>query len=313
MRFCTYFDERYAPRALLMLRSLAEVCPSAQVTALALDERAKRIAPHAPPGTLVVALDDLLRAAADLVVAPAGAPERGWLMALKPAWLALALARVPPGENLTYVDADMFFLDSPEEAVAETASASVTLSPQRFSDPRGDAFWGRFNGGWLGLRNDADAHAFLAAWRRDCEARVSPVYSNQRFLDRAVQELPGVRVLAHPGVNVAHWNAEGVSLREHEGRVRADGRPLVAYHMAGLFPVGLGRCVTGLPGRVLDGALRTRVYEPYLRQLRSASRELGVPPARALDRVDWPRGAWDRWQLRLSLWLGWARGGAVRF
>lgn len=312
--FCTYFDGRYAPRALLMMRSLTEVLPSARVAVLALDEQAAAVESHAPPDTLVVGLDALLRADAALTTASAaGQPERGWLMALKPAWLAHALAGLPPGESLTYVDADMYFLSSPEEALTKSATASVTLSPQRFTSPRGDDFWGRFNAGWIGLRNDADARAFLEAWRRDCAGRMSPVYSNQKFLDRALAEHPGVRVLDHPGVNVAHWNVKGVTLRECAGRILVDGHPLVAYHMAGLFPFGFGRCVTGLGAHVLDGVLREQVYVPYLQRLRSTAQELGVPPARALDRVDWPTSLKDRWRFRVAQWRRWARGGAIRF
>lgn len=302
-RFCTYFDGRYAPRALVMLRSLAEVLPEVEVWVLALDGRAAALEGHAPPGTRF--------AQPDLIRRPNG-PERGRLMALKPAWLAHVLASVPPGEPLTYVDADMFFLDSPREAVSEAAAHAVALSPQRFTNPRGDAFWGRFNAGWIGLRHDAPAHAFLDDWRRDCDGRLSPTYSNQKFLDQAAGR-PGVGVLRHPGVNVAHWNVAGVSIAESDGRVRADGQPLVAYHMAGLFPLAFGRCDTSVPGRVLEGVLRRRVYEPYLRRLRAAAEELGVRPERALDRVDWPQGLWARGQRALSPWVSWMRGGAVRF
>jgi hypothetical protein len=312
MRFCTYFDGRYAPRALVMLRSLAEVLPSAEVSALVLDARAAALEAHAPPGTRFVPLPALGAEGALAAAWAAGTPRRGGLMALKPSWLAFALAAVPPGESLTYVDADMVFLASPEEAVAEAASTSVTLSPQRFTNPRGDAFWGRFNAGWIGLRHDAHARAFLDAWRRDCDGRMSPSYSNQKFLDQIPVESPRVGVLSHPGVNVAHWNVEGVALGEHGGRVFADGRPLVAYHMAGLFALGFGRCATGLPGHVLDGVLRQRVYEPYLRRLRLAARDLGVRPQEALDRVDWPQRLGDRVRRRLALWRGWAGGGAVR-
>jgi hypothetical protein len=302
-RFCTYFDGRYAPRALVMLRSLAEVLPEAEVWILPLDARAAALEARAPRGTHFVPLDQM---------GGANGPERGRLMALKPAWLAHVLVQVPPGEPLTYVDADMFFLDSPREALAEAAAHAVTLSLQRFTDPRGDVFWGRFNAGWIGLRNDEAARAFLDDWRRDCEGRMSPTYSNQKFLEQAAGR-PGVGVLGHPGVNVAHWNVAGVPLAEREGRVIADGRPLVAYHMAGLFRLGFGRCDTSVPGRVLDGVLRERVYEPYLRRLREAAGDLGVRPRDALDRVDWPQGLRDRCARAAASWLSWVRGGAVRF
>jgi hypothetical protein len=122
-----------------------------------------------------------------------------------------------------------------------------------------------------------------------------------------------VCVLRHPGVNLAHWNVGGVTLAERDGRVLVDGRPLVAYHMAGLFPLVFGRCATGVTGRVLQGVLADRVYAPYLRRLRSIAEELGVAPVDTLDRVSWPEHFKDRWLHRVALGLGWARGEAVRF
>jgi hypothetical protein len=314
-RFCTYFDGRYAARALVMLRSLCALVEDVEVWALGLDGRALALEPRAPRAVRLVPLAELLDASRALAAArAAGGPERGWLMSVKPAWLAFVLERTPVGEGLTYVDADMTFLESPAAAIDEVAGASIVLSPQRFSiGAAPELFWGRFNAGWLGLRHDATARAFLEAWQVDCLGRMSPEYSNQKFLDRACLAYPDVRVLDHPGVNVAHWNVAGVTVTESEGRVFVDGRPLIAYHMAGLFPLLFGRCATGITGRVLGGTLRDRVYAPYLRRLRSVAEELGVAPVDTLDRVTWPAGFKDRWLHRVALGLGWARGDAVRF
>jgi hypothetical protein len=314
-RFCTYFDGRYAPRALLMLRSLCDVLEDAEVWALGLDERALALAPYAPRAVRFTALIELLSANAELAAAHAAqGPERGWLMTIKPAWLAFVLERTPVGEGVTYVDADMMFLESPAAALDEGAEASIVLSPQRFTiGPAPEVFWGRYNAGWLGLRHDATALAFLEAWQRDCVGRMSPRYSNQKFLDHASTLHPNVCVLRHPGVNLAHWNVGGVTLAEREGRVLVDGRPLIAYHMAGLFPLVFGRCATGVTGRVLRGVLADRVYAPYLRRLRSIAEELGVAPVNTLDRVNWPERFQDRWLHRVALGLGWVRGDAVRF
>lgn len=315
MRFCTYFDGRYAARALLMLRSLDAVLPGIEVWALALDDRAAALAKVAPAGVRFVPRRDLLEVDPLLArVRESATAERGWLMIVKPAWLAFVLRRLPSGETLTYVDADMTFLQSPVEAIAESGPAPITLSPQRFTaGPRAEQAWGRFNAGWIGLRHDATALRFLEDWRQDCVDHVSPAYSNQKFLDRVPGAYPGVHVSTHPGVNVAHWNVAGVALGWQDGRVTADGRPLVAYHMAGLFPLPFGRCATGVRGRVLRGVLKKRVYDPYLRDLRAAAREIAIQPVDALDRVHWPQGLAARWWLRLLLLRGWARGGALHY
>jgi hypothetical protein len=314
-RFCTYFDGRYAARALVMLRSLCDLVDDAEVWALGLDDRALALAARAPRAVRFVPLAGLLDADRALAGArAAGEPERGWLMTVKPAWLAFVLEKTPVGESLTYVDADMTFLESPAAVVDETAAASIVLSPQRFSKgARPELFWGRFNAGWLGVRHDATGRAFLEAWQEDCRGRMSPQYSNQKFLDRAFAVYPDVRVLDHPGVNVAHWNVAGIRVTESQGRVLGGGRRRRANHMAGRVPVRFGRGATGITGRVLGGTLRDRVYAPYLRRLRAAAAEIGVAPVDTLDRVNWPAGLKDRWLHRVALGLGWARGDAVRF
>jgi hypothetical protein len=232
-------------------------------------------------------------------------------MAVKPSWLAFQLARVADGESLTYVDADFWFLASPAEAIAESAAHAVALSPSRYT--RAKAHGPRFNAGWIGLRNEPRAHAFLAAWRRDCAGRMAKSYTNQVFLERAFGEFDGVGELRHPGVNVALRNVAGVELREHGDRLLADGRPLAAYHMSQLIPVAFGRCVARVRGPALGELLRERVYQPYLRELIAAARDLGVPRARALDRVEWPRSGGKRWKLRLRLWRRLLQGEGLRY
>ena len=84
-RFCTYFDGRYAPRALVMLRSLCEHVEDVEVWALGLDGRALALEPRAPRAVRFVALGELLDASATLAASRAAeTPERGWLMTIKP-------------------------------------------------------------------------------------------------------------------------------------------------------------------------------------------------------------------------------------
>jgi hypothetical protein len=66
-------------------------------------------------------------------------------------------------------------------------------------------------------------------------------------------------------------------------------------------------------GSVLRGPLKERVYRPYLDRLRSVAREMGVAPAAALGRVEWPARFRPRWRRRLVLLRGWARGGTLAF
>jgi len=296
-----------------MLRSLCDVVEDAEVWALGLDDRALALAPRAPRAVRFVPLAELLDANAALAASRAARPaERGWLMTVKPAWLAFVLDKTAVGESLTYVDADMTFFESPA-AIIDEAAASIVLSPQRFSKGAApELFWGRFNAGWLGVRRDATGRAFLEAWQEDCRGRMSPEYSNQSSW---TARSSSTRTCASGSSGREPRPLErGRRHRQRERGARPRRRPSPGRVSHGrALPAAVRPMRDGIRGRVLGGILRDRVYAPYLRRLRSVAAELGVAPVDTLDRVNWPAGLKDRWLHRVALGLGWARGEAVRF
>jgi hypothetical protein len=296
-RFCTYFDRRYIPRAVVAMRSLAAVRPAAEIWALGLDaEACDALARLDLPRVHVVSLAELTLAAPALGAA-ADAATRSFYMTIKPPWIAHALARVPEGELLTYVDADLYFLSDPQDVLAEVRGASVALSPHRFVNPRDAKVWGRFNAGWLSVRNDTQGRDFLEFWRAQCLEGLGPQRSNQLPLDAVPARFAGVEVFEHPGANVAPWNVGALRLVEREGRLFVGEAPLVFYHVSRLVQLAGSFYDTGIEGHVVGcGPLPRHVFRPYLRALRGVACELGWPAdAELLERVRWPS--------RRPLWL----------
>jgi len=279
--YVTYFDERYLPFAVVMLRSVRRHDRDALVFALCFDEPSlSAISAIADARTVPVSADDLLGFEPRL--AACRARTRGALYAThKPVLPLFALARHPEIGAIIHMDADCRFFASPEPLFQEIAEASVAVSPHDFSPVFEDLLaFGRFNAGFIYWRHDAVGLRCLQDYREDClswcEPRVEPDgrFMNQGYLAAWPDRYAGVHVIRHPGVNLAYWNIAKRRLSAR-WRVRVDGSPLICYHFSGLFrdDVGVWRCARREFGPNLAIAL-DRIYAPYLKQVDRADRWL---------------------------------------
>jgi hypothetical protein len=188
----------------------------------------------------------------------------------------------PPA--LTYLDADLCFLGSPEAAHRALDDTAIGLVAHRFPEALAHlAPYGRFNVGWVHFADRIEARRCVARWLSQClewcHERVEPGrFADQAYLDDWPAAFQAA-VLDHPGVDVGPWNVGRHALSVVEGEPRVDGLPLVCYHFHGLRRVGRRTWDAGLRhyGTVLDDVLRTHVYAPYLAELVRLSSRLRRP------------------------------------
>jgi hypothetical protein len=108
---------------------------------------------------------------------------------------------------------------------------------------------GIYNLGFLAVRNTPEGRAFSRWWAerllRHCYIDFQRgVFTDQRWVDIVPAAFDGVRIIKHPGCNVASWNASGRALvKTEDGRYLADGEPLIFYHFSGVGPAGVHRMV----------------------------------------------------------------------
>jgi hypothetical protein len=279
--YITYFDQRYLPRALVMLRSLRRHDPEARVFPLCFDALAFDVV-----SSLADPMIAPIEAAALIAFEPRlpDCAERGrWAFYAthKPLLPLYVFAQHPELAALAHIDADTWFFAAPAPLYAELGDASVGLSPHRLSPPYEHyEVYGKFNAGFIYWRHDETALRCLEDYRADCLSwcynRVEPDgrYMNQGYLTTWPDRYPNVHVLQHPGANLAFWNIARHHLAEKPS-LTADGEPVVFYHFSNLYQDRNRVWRTQYAGLGPQHRLVLRaLYHPYLSEIEKTDRQL---------------------------------------
>ena len=302
--YCTYFDHRYLPLGIALHESLVAAGGAFTLWVLALDDETRGFLEHAAfPSMEVVPLSRLEAHDPELKRTAATRSRVEYYFTCTPC-LPRYLMDVEDLHEVTYLDSDLWFFNSPELVFSELGSGSVAIVPHRFSERamRSHASYGHYNVGWLTFRNDADGRACLDWWRDRCIEwcydRVEPTrYADQKYLDEIPVRFGGVKVIRQSGANLAPWNVAQAEVTKGNHGVLANGEPLVFFHFQGLRRVSTNWYDTNLGsyGARTTPVLRRGVFEPYLHAIRSAeafvaSRAPDLAGARGMRRAH--LGAW---------------------
>lgn len=231
----TISTPNYWPYTAILLDSVRRVFPDWQVHVLALEEF---------PAGLVPAYANVLTAR-DVWGDLAGeCRERfnlfEWACASKPRLLLYLLEHC--GADLAvYADSDIEFFAQPEclrdmqrSIVLQPNVASLAESATREWE-RLHLQYGTFNGGFLAVRDTAEAKDFLQWWddrvtRYCCTEPTLDVFSDQRWLDLVPGLFADVAIDRDPACNVAIWNFAGRGLKRTNDGYRVGDQPLAFFH-----------------------------------------------------------------------------------
>lgn len=274
--FSTLLDTTTLPRGLALHRSLVRHAGDFSLTVLALDSAtARSLHAAALPRVQVLEFETLLAASPALAAARADRTAEEFAATCKP-WLLLhLLTRIPADEWLTALDATFFFWASPAPIFTSFGTASVGLVPfmRQDADPYLDGC-GRFDAGWVSLRNDATGLACARDWAERCARWCFRIREPNRFLDQKYLDAWPARygtalATTQTGAVAGPWELKAASLATAGDTVTLKGQQLVAFHFTGLTNLGCGLFDAGLHqfDIELSQELRTVLYWPYLRQL----------------------------------------------
>lgn len=281
-RYCTYFDEGYLPKGLALYRSLCRHAGDFELWVLCLSE-----ACHEALTRLQAPRMRLLRLAELETFEPrlaAVRPHRTrveYFFTCSPVLPACVFDREPSADVVTYLDSDLWFLHPPDALFEELGDGSTAIIEHDFTpDQRHREKFGRFNVGWIGFRRTRDGLACLDWWRERClewcHDRVDDGrFADQGYLDEWPRRFAGVRILKHPGANLAPWNIRGREVRWKGDAWTVNGRPLIFFHFHGFREVRQGLYDTALSyyGAAGSRDLTEHLFRPYLRELTEAARE----------------------------------------
>jgi|GraSoiStandDraft_46_1057282.scaffolds.fasta_scaffold26171_2 hypothetical protein len=277
--FCTLFDSNYLFKALALYESLERRCGGAgfHLTAFCFDEAAQELLGRlALPHLSTVALRELETYDDELAATKADRTPLEYCCTATPALPLYMLDKRPELDEITYLDADLYFFGNPQSIFEELGGDSILMIEHRFPPHlRHHAVNGRFNVQFLTFRRDAAGLACLHWWHDRCiewcyfrleETR----FADQKYLDQWPDLFEGVHILRHKGGGLAPWNVSGYDIREEGGKVFVDEDPLVFFHFHKVRLRVDGRYDWRAPGYVVPMQARELVYKPYLRALDEA-------------------------------------------
>jgi hypothetical protein len=157
-------------------------------------------------------------------------------------------------DHLIYFDPDILIC-SPADLIYETlGSYSIVVTPHCTSPNNGDLDAellllrsGVFNLGFIAVSKTEEAHRFLTWWEDRC---LSSGYSelwtglfvDQKWINLVPCYFDSLKILKHPGCNVAYWNLHERILEETTGSWVVNGEvPLVFFHFSGIHVDGGSR------------------------------------------------------------------------
>jgi hypothetical protein len=168
---------------------------------------------------------------------------------VKPTFLKSLLCRSI--DQLIYLDPDICVYSSLSLVYDAVASSAVVLTPHSFSPNRTDVafdvnllFLGIFNLGFIALSKSNEASGFLDWWEENClnvgfSDPASGLFVDQKWVNLAPCFLDSLKILKHPGCNVAYWNLHERNVAWDGARWTVNGaNELVFYHFSGIIVDG---------------------------------------------------------------------------
>jgi len=274
--YCTCFDHRYLPRGLALIDSLRRHGADDTIFVLCLNDLCfQAMTALAIPGVSLVQIQDLENTFPGLSDAKATRTTIEFYYTCSPAITEFALNNAPDAQSVAYLDADLWFFDSPDAVYAEIGDASTAIIPHNFAKHRKKREkFGVYNVGWVSFARSEEGMRCLRWWRescvRWCYGRVEgDLFADQGYLSQFASIAPGTKVLRQKGANTAPWNIGNYRVSRRGDRVYVDDDPLVFFHFHGvdrdfgIFYFDNHR-LYGAPHTI---SIRNDIYRPYIADL----------------------------------------------
>ena len=149
--------------------------------------------------------------------------------------------------RVAYFDPDIQIFSPLNPVQQALDTADIVLTPHAIA-PVIDGFRpsdidflrnGSFNLGFIALGGSRESSAMLDWWEARCLAfghndLIYGTFVDQKWIDLVPSYFESVKVLRHPGCNVAYWNLHERSLRRDTSGYSVNSEPLCFFHFSGV-------------------------------------------------------------------------------
>lgn len=283
LHYSTYFDRNYLYRGLALYRSLVRHSPPFVFWVLCFDDETHNVLSRlALPKIRLISLREFEQADEALVRVKQNRSRVEYYFTCTPLLPLYIFNRDPQVDLVTYLDADLFFYNSPQPIYRELGNRSILIVGHRFPPHlRHLEIWGVYNVGLVSFRRDDQAYECLHLWRDQCLEWCHTRLENgrmadQKYLDDWPSRFSRVVVLQYKGAGLAPWNLSNYKLRIQDGQVFVDSDPLVFYHFHALKVFSRSIYYSGLDlyGHTMSSVVKRGIYLPYIWELREVMKWL---------------------------------------
>ena len=150
-------------------------------------------------------------------------------------------------DQVIFMDCDILILDSLGYIESELNNFSILLTAHvtkpfpndgRKPEEKTILKTGMFNAGFYAVRNDENGKSFISWWKErmidQCYERPKEgLNADQKWLNFLPFYFKRVKVLEHPGCNLAYWNFHERTIEKKQEKFFANDKPLIFFHYSG--------------------------------------------------------------------------------
>ena len=285
--FCTLFNINYLSRGLAMHHSLENTCGSFHLYVVCFDEKAYNVLTSLDVKTITpIKLSDFEDKALLEVKKTRTAAEYCWTCT--PSVIRYCITHYNL-DACTYIDADIFFYQSPEILIEEAGGKDVIITKHNYAKEYDQSkTHGIFCVQFMYFRNSTYGMEILDKWRNQCIQWCHAYledgkFGDQKYLDEWPETYAShVHVSNNSGAGVAPWNIKKFDLTFPESSnplVANRGKagsisPIIFYHFHALKFFCDGK--VQYTGSIYNVPLKVKknIYEKYVSLLRAIEKNI---------------------------------------
>lgn len=261
INFCTYFDKNYLSKFLSLKNSLDKFNFEYTFYALCLDDYSITFfKKNNFENIIIISLNDIEDEYKNLLEVKINREKIEYYFTLTP-FLPRYLSKKKNIKQISYLDSDFYFFQSPEKIINRNIDASVILIQQNVSDK-----YGKYNVGWIYFNFDLEETAnIIEIWSSQCLKKCTDIpskgyYADQKYLDTWIENLKFSRVLQPEYSCLSPWDSN-ISLKKNKDT-------MIAFHFHGLeinenyFSSGFHKY-----NKKNDEEIIERIYKPYIQNI----------------------------------------------
>ncbi len=275
--FCTLFNKNYIYQAHCLFLSLQKHQKEFKLFCFCADDESMEYFKNInSPSLEVLGFQQLEDSLPLLQTARQNRSMIEYFFTCTPAICLYVMKHYPGVDEIVYLDADLFFFDSPEIVFDEIGNSSVSIIPHRFNFfNKLKGLYGHYNVGWVSFKKTEEGLACLNKWHTDCldwcyDKLSLKRYADQKYLNYWPKLYKNISIIKNIGANAGPWNIGNYTVSKKNGKVFLNKTSLVFFHFASLKHIDDSYYTTcSLYYHKLNKTIKDEIYLVYLKHLHS--------------------------------------------